>query len=147
MQYLETDGADSSSDLDTSISMPIELVLDAHFVDAAVQAEVQHCEEEELRLVQERLDELRRQREAAERQAIAQAAEAASWQGTPICVSAASGSSSNPYSLGQSSSTIVAAPAFSSSTFDQQSYLTTGAAQSQWTQHNQESTTTAIVPR
>ena len=148
MQYLETDAADSSDDLDTATGLPIELVLDAHFVDAAVQAEVQHCEEEELRLVQERLDELRRQREAAEQQqALAQAAEAASWQSGTIYASAASGSSSSPYSLGQSSSTIGVSSAAASSTFDQQSYLTTGAAQTQWTQHNQESTTTAIVPR
>jgi hypothetical protein len=144
---LQVLNSDFMLDLDTSTQVPIELILDAHFAESAVQAEVLHCEEEHEKLMQE-FENLRKQREAAaQEQAAAQAAEAAYWQNTSTFASVATSSPSSVSPFGLSSMTTVVSYPMAGSSFDQQSFLTTGAAQTQWTQNNQQITTTEIVPR
>ena len=65
MHYLPAHFADTSDWIKTTNGLPIELVLDAHFVNSTVQAEVQHCEEEEQRRLDEYLERIRQEREAA----------------------------------------------------------------------------------
>lgn len=143
MQYLYANSVDSHLELDTSSNVPPELILDAHFVDSALQAEVRRHEEEVERMHQEQLEQLRRQQEATQQQTTP-AATVDSWQAaspsTPISVGSSS-SSTTPWS---SSSTYDVYPASASPAFDQQSFLATGAAQTQWT-YNNHPTTTAVM--
>jgi len=144
MQYTHPDTINSHLELDTYSNVPAELVLDAHFVDSALQAEVRHYEQELERMRQEQLEQLRRQQEAARQQAAA-AATADSWQSPSSFAPASIGSSSSSSLSCQSSSIYDVHSALALPTFDQQSYLATGAAQTRWTYNNQPITTIAIA--
>jgi len=148
--YLPINDDGFTNALDTSSNILIETILEAHFANAAVHAEVLHCEEEEeRRRWQKYLDELQRECEAAaEERTRQQAAQQSPWiSSAPSYADPIPSSSSTP----MSSASFSTIPAFDSTTaspaFDQQQSLAYGAAQTQWTQNSQPFTTsTTIIP-
>ena len=89
-------GVDSSTGLDTCTNVPIELIVDAHIAEFALQAEAQRTQEELLRLLEEQIDRQRRQSKATTEEPLsAPSTQPAPWLPPPSYTIPASGSSSS----------------------------------------------------
>ncbi|MFZ1933767.1 MAG: AAA family ATPase [Thermoguttaceae bacterium] len=146
MQYLQGDFVGGGNEVVTSANPPVELLLGAHFVDAAVQAEVQRCdEEEERRREDERREQLRRQKEAAEAAAQERMAQAEAEASSFFAVLASALASSNYSTFDLSAGSSVVSSAFPSNVIEQQRAYDTAAAYADFSKRMSESTTTTII--
>ncbi len=141
-RYIGCFGGDSAMELDTCTNVPIELIVDAHIAEFALQAEAQRSQQE----LEEEIDRQRAQSQpSTEERPNVRSTEPAPWEPWSWYAMPTSSSSSSYDFSGQYSTTNVLSQGTSFQSFNQQDSLMTGAAQTQWTQRTQETSYTTIV--
>lgn len=147
--YTDTYPTYSPVSLDTSSNVPLHTVLDAHFLEAALHADLLHQEEqeaEERRRQEERAEELRRQQEAeAARLAQLSSIMDSAWSMTVFDSSCTRSSSTIAAQMALSTSSTVVMTPPSPPMFDYQAHINQLAAEDEWRKRFESQSTTTVL--